>query len=117
MFDDQRFAAKRSPRTAEYWLTEEQALFVTTQARTPTARAITLQVIRAFIAARHALNKPVLDQKLVERIELAVGPLLDAYKLLDKRLGRLESGGGFSMRPMLLVPGSTSRMLATRWRG
>ncbi|TKC98649.1 hypothetical protein [Polyangium fumosum] len=31
VFDDQHFAAKRAPRTTEYWLNEEQALFVTTQ--------------------------------------------------------------------------------------
>ncbi|MDC3956274.1 hypothetical protein KEG38_20605 [Polyangium jinanense] len=67
--DDQRGAAPRSPRTAEYWLTEEQALFVTTQSGTTRARAITLQLVRAFIAARHALNKPILDKDLVSPLE------------------------------------------------
>ena len=52
--DDQRPGAGRGPRTAgRHWLTEEEALFVTTQSGTDTARAITRQVVRAFVAARH----------------------------------------------------------------
>lgn len=92
---------------AERWFTEEQALFITTQAGTPTARTITRQVIRAFVAARRLQNKPAENLYLIGRIGLcvegAVEPLQTRLEQIDKRLGALERSG-FGARTMLLVP-------------
>lgn len=99
----------QTPRTTgrpakERWLDEEQALFVTTQAGTPLARTITRQVIRAFVAARHRLNKPTVNKELVGRLVEVVMPLEKQLTALQHRLTALESQSGFGARPMLLVP-------------
>lgn len=88
----------------ERWFTEEQALFITTQAGTSTARAITRHLIRAFIAARRTLSKPQMDLAHIQHVESAVQPLFEQLIEVNKRLAVLERGGGFSTRPMLLVP-------------
>lgn len=89
---------------SERWFTEEQALFITSQAGTPVARALTRLVIRAFVAARRALSKPQMDLALAQHVESAVRPLFEQLFEANKRLAALERGGGFSTRPMLLVP-------------
>ena len=98
----------QTPRSAgrpsdERWLDEEQALFVATQAGTPIARTISRQVVRAFVAARRELNKPVLDKELVGRLEAALGPLYSKMEQTEKRLGALERNG-LGSYTMVMVP-------------
>ncbi|MEY4582863.1 MAG: hypothetical protein RL701_7566 [Pseudomonadota bacterium] len=51
----------------EFWMTEEEAIFVTSQAKTDKARGITRRVIKAFIAMRESLvaSVPVLAPEFV----------------------------------------------------
>jgi len=115
VFDDQRGAAPQKPRTrgrpaGEYWLTEEQAFFVTTQSGTARARTLTLQLVRVFVTARRALHKPILDMELVGRVEGALALLVAKYEQIE-RMAMLESSGAFGVRALVLIPG---RLLSPR---
>lgn len=80
-------SAKGGRPTTEYWLTEEQALFVMAKSGTAKANAMLGQVIRVFVAARKGLlaqqqqPAPVLDvegltKAIVEAITVAMVPIM-----------------------------------------
>lgn len=96
---DQRPGAGRGPRTSGHWLTEENALFVTTQSSTVVARHITRQVVRAFVAARHSLINADLVNKIIyldRRLDRLTGEVLQRLTNIEKK--------GLRTPNMLLVP-------------
>jgi hypothetical protein len=82
-----RTSAKGGRPATEYWLTEEQALYVAAKSETTKADAILKQIIRVFVAARKGLlpqqqqPAPVLDvegltKAIVEAIAVAMVPIM-----------------------------------------
>lgn len=101
-FDARRGAAPRGVRTVSipsggYWLTEEQAIFVTTQSGTPSARAFTLQLVRTFMAARRYLAAISLETSFFKRI-------YEGMNRLEDKVSRLASAGLLGSHTLALVP-------------
>lgn len=75
----------------EYWLTEEQALLVTSQSRTPKAWELTVEMVRVFLLAKQGLLN-------VERVSPERAGLQDDFDGLLRRMEALETAHRFVTR-------------------
>ena len=91
---------------AEYWLTEEQALFIIAKSETPKATEILKLVIRAFIAVRRQLARDEQSLKSIPR------RLIEAFLLPGPR-SRMNETDVF--RPSLVQ--AISDVYAIPWAG
>ncbi len=76
----------------EYWLTERQALFVTTQSRTERAADVSMMLVDAFIAVRQQLTRDeqalkTIPRRLVEAL-LLPKPVEDWERMFQPSLTR-----------------------------
>jgi len=80
---------ERENLSAEYWLTERQALFITTKSETSQSTTVTLALIDAFIAARNDLREISLSvTRAVSQNKVSYGMLRDLIAQAEGNLAR-----------------------------
>jgi len=88
-------AGERGRPAIEYWLTEEQVMFLVTKSETPRAVDLTKEMIRIFLLVKNgnapAVATGVSESRVGEMIAAAFGPLAAAISALANKLG-LDSG-------------------------
>jgi hypothetical protein len=83
----------------DYWLTEEQVLFLVAKSDTPKAIEITKEMIRIFVLVKNggaqAVPQGVTEKRVGEMITDALAPLTNAVMSLANRLGFAFDQGPF----------------------